>query len=173
MINIKIGEINIEYREEYNDTTAEKILDELGCNIKTDLSSRVKGKSKFVLKIKTMFIKSDENNIETEIQRHIKNNMQLPEAVRNHNFITSSLFNNYIDCEDGQRRCTGTIRANRKIYTYEDMKKQRWGFSLSNNGPRLTVCYDGDDLGVCLRYVTGEREEVNTLSSYLSMYQPL
>jgi hypothetical protein len=173
IVNTKTGIIHPEYNEEYMKTIAEKILDDLGCNIKTELSSRVKGKSKIVLKIKTLFIKCDETDIVDQIQTHIKTNMQLPEAVRNHIFITSSLFNNYIECEDGERRCTGTLRSIRDIYSYEDMKKQRWGFSLSNNGPRLTVCYDGDDLGVCLRYVTGEREEVNTLSSYLSMYQPL
>ena len=173
IINTKTGEIHPEYSEEYNNATADKILDDLGCNIKTDLSSRVKGKSKIVLKIKTLFIKCNENNIETEIQTHIKNNMQLPDDVRQHNFNVSSLFDHYIVCEDGQRRCTGTIRANRKIYTYEDMKKERWGFSLFDTGPRLTVCYNDNDLGVCLRYTNGEREEVNTLSSYLSMYQPL
>ena len=146
----------------------------MGCNIKTDLSSRVKGKAKIVLKIKTLFIKCDENNIETEIQTHIKNNMDLPQTVREHNFNTSILFNNYIVCEDGQRKYMGILRGDRKIYTYEKMKKERWGFSLSNNSPRLTVCYDGYNLGVCLRYNrNGEREEVTTLSSYLSMYQPL
>lgn len=173
IVNTKTGTIHPEYNEEYMKSTAEKILDDLGCNVKSELSSRVKGKSKFVMKIKTMFIKCNENDITEQIHTHIKTNMQLPEAVRNHNFITTSLFNNYIDCEDGERRCTGTLRSIRDVYTYEDMKKQRWGFSLSKNGPRLTVCYDGDDLGVCLRYVTGEREEINTLSSYLSMYQSL
>jgi hypothetical protein len=173
IVNTKTGIIHPEYNEEYIKTIAEKILDDLGCNIKTELSSRVKGKSKIVLKIKTLFVKCDENNIVTEIDRHIKNNMNLPEAVREHNFITSSLFNNYIDCADGQRTYMGTLRSIRDIYSYEDMKNQRWGFSLSNNSPRLTVCYDGENLGICLRYVTGEREEVNTLSSYLSMYQSL
>jgi hypothetical protein len=173
ILNTKTGEIHPEYSEEYNDYIAGKILDDLGCNIKTDLSSRVKGKLKFVLKVKALFIKCNENNIETEIQRHIKNNMNLPQTVREHNFITSSLFDHYIVCEDGQRRCTGTLRAKRKIYTYEDMKKERWGFSLFDTGPRLTVCYNGNDLGVCLRYTNGEREEVTTLSSYKSMYQSL
>lgn len=174
IINTKTGEIHPEYSEEYNDYIAEKILDDLGCNIKTDLSSRVKGKAKIVLKIETLFIKCDENNIVTEIETHIQNNMQLPQDVRDHRFITSSLFDNYIVCEDGERRCTGTIRAIRKIYTYEGMKKVKWGFSLFDTGPRLTVCYDGDDLGVCLRYNrNGEREEVTTLTSYSSMYQPL
>lgn len=173
IINTKTGEIHPEYSEEYNDATAEKILDDLGCNIKTDLSSRVKGKAKIVLKIETLFIKCDENNNVTEIETHIQNNMQLPEDVRDHRFITSSLFDHFIVCEDGQRNYMGTIRANRKIYTYEGMKKERWGFSLFDTGPRLTVCYNGDELGVCLRYTTGEREEVTTLSSYKSMYQPL
>jgi hypothetical protein len=173
IINTKTGEIHPEYSEEYNDTTAEKILDELGCNIKTDLSSRVKGKSKITLKIETMFIKCDENDVVTKIETHIKNNMQLPEDVRDHRFITSSLFNNYIVCEDGERRCTGTLRAVRTIYTYEKMKTEKWGFSLFDRGPRLTVCYYGNDLGVCLRYTNGEREEVTTLSSYKSMYQSL
>lgn len=173
IINTKTCEIHPEYSEEYNDAIAEKILDDLGCNIKTDLSSRVKGKSKIVLKIETLFIKCDENNILTEINSKIKNNMGLPKNVRDHDFITSSLFDHYIVCEDGERRCTGTLRSDRKIYTYEKMKKERWGFSLSNNAPRLTVCYKGDNLGVCLRYTTGEREEVSTLSAWLSMYQPL
>jgi hypothetical protein len=173
IVNTNTGVIHPEYSEEYFKSIAEKILDDLGCNVKSELSSRVKGKSKIVLKIYPLFIKCDENDIIEQIHTHIKTNMQLPEAVRNHNFVTASLFNSFVDCEDGQRNYMGTLRSIRKIYTYEKMEKERWGFSLSNNGPRLTVCYDGDDLGVCLRYVTGERDEVNTLSSYLSMYQPL
>ena len=175
IINTKTGEIHPEYSEEYNDAIAEKILDDLGCNIKTDLSSRVKGKAKITLKIETLFIKCDENDIVMKIETHIKNNMQLPEDVRNHRFITSSLFDHYIVCEDGQRRCTGTLRFLRKIYTYEKMKKpEKWGFSLFDTGPRMTVCYDGEDLGVCLRYNrNGELEEVTTLSCYKSMFQSL
>jgi hypothetical protein len=174
IINTKTGEIHPEYNEEYNNATAEKILkDDLGCyNKAPEISSRVKGKSKIVLKIRSLFVKCDKNNIATEIDRHIKNNMDLPQTVREHNFNVSMYFNNYIVCEDGERRYKGILRHEIKIYTYEYIKEQRWGFSLSNNAPRLTVCYNGDVLGVCLRYVTGEREEVNNLSSYLSMYQP-
>lgn len=173
IVNTNTDVIHPEYSDEYFKSTAEKILDDLGCNVKSELSSRVKGKSKIVLKIYPLFIKCDENDIIEQIHTHIKTNMQLPETVRNHNFVTSSLFNSFVDCEDGQRNYMGTLRSIRKIYTYEKMEKERWGFSLSNNGPRLTVCYQANDLGVCLRYVTGDREEVNTLSSYLSMYQPL
>jgi len=161
------------YNEEYNEETADKILEELGCNIKIDLSSRVKGKSKSVLKIESTFIECDETNVSSCIQEGIKNNTALPNDVRGHNFNTSSLFSNFEINESGQKIYNGTIRTIKNVYYYEDLKKQRWGFNEENKKPRLTVCYNEERLGLCLRYTKGEKEEVTTLSSYLSMYQPL
>jgi antitoxin component of RelBE/YafQ-DinJ toxin-antitoxin module len=161
------------YNEEYNEETADKIIEELGCNIKTELSSRVKGKSKSILKIKSEFIECDETNVREIILEKIINNNSLPLDVRNHNFNTTSLFNNYEFNEVGEKIYKGIIRSQKSVYKYEFMKDQRWGFNEENRKPRLTVCYDVEKLGVCLRYTNGEKEEVTTLSSYLSMYQPL
>lgn len=165
--------IHYYYNEEYNEETADKILEELGCNIKIDLSSRVKGKSKTVLKIESIFIECNETNVSICIQEGIKNNTALPNDVRDHNFNTSSLFSNFEINENGQKIYKGTLRSIRNVYYYEEIKKQRWGFNEENKKPRLTVCYNEERLGLCLRYTRGEKEEVTTLSSYLSMYQPL
>jgi hypothetical protein len=161
------------YNEEYNEETADKILEELGCNIKIDLSSRVKGKSKSVLKIESMFIECDETNVSSCIQESIKNNTALPKDVRDHNFNTNLLFSNFEINESGQKKYKGTLRSIKNVYYYEEIKKQRWGFNEENKKPRLTVCYNEEKLGLCLRYTKGEKEDVTTLSSYLSMYQPL
>jgi hypothetical protein len=161
------------YNEEYIEAIADTILEELGCKIKTELSSRVKGKSKLVLKIESEFIECDESNVTIAIQEAIGNNTNLPEIVRNHTFITSSLFSNFEYNENGIKIYKGNLRSNKKVYTYDFMRDQRWGFNESNKEPRLTVCYDGVKLGLCLRYTIGEKEEVTTLSSYLSMYQRL
>ena len=162
------------YNEEYNEETADKILEELGCNIKIDLSSRVKGKSKIVLKIESKFIECDETNVSSCIQKNIKDDESLPKKeVRDHNFNTSSLFSNYKTNENAQKIYQGMLRSVKDVYSYEDIKVQRWGFNEENKKPRITVCYNGEKLGLCLRYTKGEKEEVTTLSSYLSMYQPL
>jgi hypothetical protein len=161
------------YNQEYDLDSANKILEELGCNIKTEISSRVKGKSKNVLKIKSVFIECDENNIQEKLIENVRNNEGLPESVRNHRFNVNSYFNNFIINENGWKIYHGLLRSIRAKYTYEFMQEQRWGFNDTDPKPRLTVCYDGDKLGVCLRYTTGEKEEVTTLSAYLSMYQTL
>lgn len=172
--NIKHDEIiHHYYNEEYNEETADKILEDLGCNAKIELSTRVKGKAKIVLKIKSMFIECNENNIREKLIENIRNNEGLPESVRNHNFSVNSLFTNFEINENGEKIYKGLLRSIRAKYTYEIMKDQRWGFSKENIKPRLTVCYEGEKLGICLRYTTGEKEEVTTLSAYLSMYQPL
>ena len=162
------------YNEEYNEETAEKILEELGCNIKIELSSRVKGKSKSVLKIESKFIECDETNVSSCIQKHIKDDESLPKKeVREHNFNTSSLFSNFEINENGEKIYKGNLRSIKDVYSHEAIRVQRWGFNEENKKPRLTVCYNEGRLGLCLRYTKGEKEEVTTLSSYLSMYQPL
>ena len=83
------------------------------------------------------------------------------------------MFDSFEISENGWKIYNGLLRSIRAVYTYEFMQEQRWGFNDAYQKPRLTVCYDGDKLGVCLRYTTGEKEEVTTLSSYLSMYQSL
>ena len=161
------------YNQEYDLDSANKIIEELGCNIKIELSSRVKGKAKNVLKIKSVFIECDENNIQEKLIENVRNNEGLPESVRNHRFIVNSMFDSFEISENGWKIYNGLLRSIRAVYTYEFMQEQRWGFNDAYQKPRLTVCYDGDKLGVCLRYTTGEKEEVTTLSSYLSMYQSL
>jgi hypothetical protein len=161
------------YNEEYNEETADKILEELGCNIKIDLSSRVKGKSKSVLKIESMFIECDETNVSSCIQESIKNNTALPKDVRDHNFNTNLLFSNFEINENGKKIYKGNLRSIKDVYSHTFISDQRWGFNDENKKPRLTVCYNEEKLGLCLRYTKGEKEEVTTLSSYLSMYQPL
>lgn len=161
------------YNEEYNEETADKILEELGCNIKIELSSRVKGKSKSVLKIESMFIECDETNVSSCIQESIKNNTALPKDVRDHNFNTNLLFSNFEINENGKKIYKGNLRSIKDVYSHTFISDQRWGFNDENKKPRLTVCYNEEKLGLCLRYTKGEKEEVTTLSSYLSMYQPL
>jgi hypothetical protein len=161
------------YNQEYDLDNANKILEELGCNIKTEISSRVKGKSKNVLKIKSLFIECDESNIREKLIENVRNNEGLPENVRNHNFRVDSYFNDFEISENGWKIYKGNLRNIKQVYTYEFMQDQRWGFNDTYQKPRLTVCYDGEKLGVCMRYTTGEKEEVTTLSAYLSMYQSL
>ena len=108
-----------------------------------------------------------------KLVENVRNNEGLPESVRSHNFRVDSYFNDFEISENGWKIYKGNLRDIKQVYTYEFMQVQRWGFSDANQKPRLTVCYEGDKLGVCMRYTTGEKEEVTTLSSYLSMYQSL
>lgn len=164
--------IHHEFNGEYNNEEADEILVKLGCDKKVDLSSRVKGKCKLVLKIKSEFIKCDEGNINEKLN-NLKTRSDLPENVKKHNFITNDLFNNF-DIVDGIKIYKGKLRSIKDRYSFEFIKEQRWGFNENNQKPRITLCYDEDNnLGICLRYTTGEKEEINTLSSYFSMYQPI
>ena len=144
-----------QYDQEYDLETANKILGELGCNIKA------------------LFIECNENNIREKILENVRNDDGLPEIVKNHNFSVSSLFNNFEIDGNGEKIYKGLLRSLKDRYTYKFIKEQRWGFSETNQKPRLTVCYEGEKLGVCLRYTSGEKEDVTTLSAYLSMYQAL
>ena len=69
--------IHPHYNEEYNEEIVNKILEELGCNIKIDLSSRVKGKSKIVLKIESKFIECHETNVSSCIKKDIKDKTKM------------------------------------------------------------------------------------------------
>jgi hypothetical protein len=159
------------YNVEYDKEKTLQILKEL--NIPTEISSRVRGTSKTILKINAIFIQCDYINVNDKIREKIGD---LPEEVKQHNFQTNKLFDDFdIIQQNGEtiKKYKGTLRSVKDIYEFNFIKDQRWGFNKRYTNPRITVCYHNENLGICLRYTTGETEEVNTLTSYLSMYQPI
>jgi hypothetical protein len=58
------------------------------------------------------------------------------------------------------------------VYDYEFVRiNRRWGMNGLHNIIRLTICYRGNQLGVAVRWKTGETEIVDTLQTFKSMYQ--
>ena len=49
-------------------------------------------------------------------------------------------------------------------------KEKGWGTTGPGGSPRLTICYNNDVLGLAVRWNTGAFEEVNTLTTFKSMY---
>jgi hypothetical protein len=164
-------QLHYEYNSEYTSSDADNILEKIGCAKKINLSTRIKGKCKLVNKIESDFIECNPENVVEKLEL-IKHRTDLPDDVTEHDFMTSHLFVNY-DIINGEKIYKGTLRSHKQQYSYDFIKQQRWGFSQTNRKPRITVCYDDDRLGLCLRYLSHEKEEINSLSSYLSMYQSL
>lgn len=170
--------INETFKEIYNQTNVEKIMrDQLGAVKVINLSPRLTGTCKTVLKIFSKFIPCNPTNITEILIQEIKNcsslssGILIPLETRNYNFQTSTYFNNS-KMINGEEIYEGILRSERKKYKYEELKNSRWGFNKNNTNPRLTVCYDNhDNLGVCLRFINGEMENIENLKAYLSMYK--
>jgi hypothetical protein len=169
--------INTEFNDTYSEINVKNIMRNLGAVDVKNMSARVSGKSKNVLKIFSKFIECDKNNINERIRQEIKNceNLEdgtiIPRKVRDHKFKINEYFN-HPQLINEEIIYNGILRSEKRKYTYDELKVSRWGFNDNNRNPRLTVCYNTqNNLGVCLRFVTGETESVDNFTVYKSMYQ--
>lgn len=55
-------------------------------------------------------------------------------------------------------------------YTYVDANRG-WGMTSPRQSVRITICYQGETLGIAFRWKTGEHKEINTLQTFKSMYR--
>lgn len=96
-------------------------------------------------------------DVVTRVMHWIRNNQELHEQVRSTKFDkrTSNAIEKHRD--DERRYLSSFGNKNQwRVRTRQEMESSRQNLSFENNHPaRLQACYDGDTLGLALRYLTG------------------
>ena len=146
-------------------------------NSKTKMSQRVKGTSKQIPVIYAKFYPCEPGS-QRSVLENIKNDCELVDGiirepgrypisnyVKDHTFKCSEDLFSHKDEVSG--RYQGNIRGY-KVLQFEEIRTALWGIK---DQIRLTVCYNGDDVGLCLRFATGKEEEDENLETVNSMYQ--
>jgi len=146
---------------------AQRMLIALGCtnNGGTKMSQRVRGNAKQVPEIISKFYPCEPHQ-KNEKLREIMSDPEMGPFIYGHRFNGKKLFEH--GQTDGQ--WNGYLRGDKKVLTYEKMSRELWGIRMDGERCRLTVCYRGDQVGLCLRAATGAMKEVSDLESYKSMY---
>jgi len=133
---------------------ANHILKEHGSFVQVKLSDRVKGSSKIVLGSECEFIAC---TLETFPMDYLNRRFD----HKFHNPFTKSKEQGLVD-----GRWQGYLRE-WGVFDYEYVCDERWGMDDSE---RLTICYQGDTLGIAVRWKTDEHVNINTLQTHKSMY---
>ena len=137
---------------------ANRILQELASFVDVKVADRVRGRSKLVPVFGCEFIACTPQSfpdlaLHHRVGRDVKNPFTLSEE---HGLV------------EGQWQ--GYLRG-WGVYSYEHVCANRgWGMTSSRNPVRTTICYQGDTLGIALRWKTAERAEINSLQTCKSMY---
>jgi len=141
-------------------TDTNRVLKELASFVDVKVADRVKGRIKIVPVFGCEFIACTPQSF-AGLSVHLRRRFDR----EFHNPFTKSE-------EKGQveGRWQGNLRGWR-VYDYERVRANRgWGMNSPRNSVRTTICYQGDTLGIALRWKTAEREEINTLQTFKSMY---
>jgi hypothetical protein len=139
---------------------ADRALQELGCYCDVNVSARVRGTVRKVRIYDAVFHPCTKETFPTV--------RLLLQAQVGHEFQDPFERSETQGLEGG--RYKGYLREWRVMDYDRDVHPDRsWGVA---DGPRLTVCYRGDQIGVAFRYDTGRTEVVNTLETRKSMYAP-
>jgi len=172
----------------YSLEVSQKILVQLGGtnNGNSKMSQRVRGNSKRIPEIKSKFypcepaqkfdvlkaIKTDAEKVDGVIEDMIggkdvkvEGEFTISKYLEPHSF-SGALFN----FTDSSGSFMGYLRG-RKVLQFDQLKTELWGIRLGHEQIRLTECYRDGQLGLCLRFATGNTREANDLESYKSMYQ--
>ena len=168
-----------DYPNPMTEEQCDTILQEIGCFVKVELSPRVSGHAGEETEIVADFHPCNKDNFDQVKHEFFRDNVhQIPDEIIRQNrrhiwrnpFPASERFG--IDADTG--RYKGQLHNRWKVFDFNEQKNSaegwRWDISLNSN-PRLTICYDGDVLGVAVRYSTGETVENNSLvTTNKSMY---
>jgi hypothetical protein len=172
----------------YSLEVSQKILVQLGGtnNGNSKMSQRVRGNSKRIPEIKSKFYPCEPAHkfdvlkaIKTDVERvkgiiddkidskdvKIEGEFPISKYLETHSF-SGALFN----FSDSTGSFMGYLRG-RKTLQFDQLKTELWGIRLGHEQIRLTECYRDGQLGLCLRFATGNTREANDLESYKSMYQ--
>jgi len=148
------------YPDPVSKKDADQILQNLGC-FKSKLSPRVRGKVK-VCPVYTAEFHPCTTGTFADLKSRL--DLRFPDHPFTNPFLRSEREGR---ASDG--RYKGYLRG-WKVFDFatEILTQPGWGLTA---GPRLTICYRGAELGVALRFDTGETEEKSTLSTHGSMFK--
>ena len=143
---------------------AERILQENASFANKSISARVRGAIKNVAIVQTTWHECNEASFDEVSQTELFRAQTLLDNGRHHTF--QNPFSN--PRMDGNRTM-GYLRE-WKVFEYADIEYERWGFNMTTNHPRITICYNNNRLGVALRSLSGF-ETQNTLTAFKTMYK--
>ena len=177
-----------DYPEAMNEIDANDALEDIGCDVSVDLSSRVRGAvrqvpvvemSRFYACTPDTFqvvarqaVAEAVQSLSARAAGHANNDVMMRYVERLRTWSPQSPFAGEPDAE-GHYPTLGL--GDRELIAHsrdEVFLHRRNGFSMNGvTHRRVTACYDGDSpVGFVLRYVTGEKEVATTLEAYKSMY---
>jgi len=156
------NQLHPRYNQNVSLSQANEIMEELGCDAKVELSSRIRGSTRRVPKVLHDF---EPCGPDTFAQAIAALKERIPHVQAN-NFY--SPFKEEHRTPEGRYECP--FRGEWAVREYPYFFKNRWGFSWDHKGPRIGVCYRNGECGIAIRYTNGEAEFIDTLETYRSMY---
>lgn len=136
---------------------AEAALQELGCAAEIEVSPRVRGGVRNLPVYGVEFYactKETFAGILPRLRAHVDRNFHNPFERSEREGLEGGRYKGY-------------LRGWRVLDYERDVKSNpRWG----SDSARLAICYRGAELGVAIRWDTGEREVLNSLEAFKSMY---
>ena len=155
-------EIHPDYSKYYTEEESERILKELGCSDRIQVSARVKGGTKLVRVYDSEFYPCTKLNFD-----------RLKTLLENDSRFNGRKFQNPFTASEEQGLVDGKYKGYLRgwdVFDYDTQVKTQVGWGVATNSVRLTICYQGDVLGIAVRYDTGRTEERNLMEAYRSMY---
>ena len=157
-IKNKAGAVHANYPDVMTSAAADRVLKEIGCFAQVKVADRVRGRSKIVPVFGCKFHRCTSETFAA---------LGLSERFH-HNFDNPFVASSAKGMAGG--RMQGYLREWR-VFEFDEIHSNRgWGMTGPINTVRLTVCYQQGQLGVAVRWKTGEKEEINTLQTFKSMY---
>jgi hypothetical protein len=159
-----------DYPDPLTQEEADKALQELGCFTEVKMSPRVKGSIKTSTVVKSEFYPCDpcdpcDERKPREVLKALNNHAE----VKGKKSFRDPFKNSATIGKAADGRWKGNLRGY-KVFEYEsDIEAKEWG--MTDEKPRLTICYHKGVLGLALRYYTKETTVENTLKSHNSMYK--
>jgi hypothetical protein len=141
---------------------ADRALQELGCFADVKVSARVAGTIRQEPIYNAIFHPCNKDNFTTIIpqlheQAGVMRNFQNPFINSENQGLENNKYKGYLRCW--------------RVMDFENDIKTQPGWGININEPRVTICYRGEELGIALRYDTGDVRSVNTLETRRSMYK--
>ena len=152
------GSLHPVHRIPFTSTQADETLQDLSSYTEVKISARVRGRIASVPMIGREFMECEPDQFGEKV---VELKQRFGRSFKNP-FVASS--------KEGleQGKWKGYIRQ-WKVFQYEEVETQIWG--MEGTEVRLTICYQGDLLGLAVRYNTHQRREVDSLTTWKSMYQ--
>lgn len=155
-------ELHPSYPNPMTEDECDRALQEIGCFSEVNVSPRVKGNISRIPVYGCEFIPCNKDSFPL-----VK--AELEQRFLFHRFMDPFINSEAHGLENGKYK--GYLRG-WSILDYETQVQTQPGWGVTEENPRLTICYQGNILGIAVRYYTGITEERDTLITIKSMYKP-